>query len=199
MKFFLLSVPNQLSVYCGPKDGGRYDFSAACRVCGTGARRLDPIRLSPSILKDRVASTLKYEIMIPPRFLPALRAVGPNGLREIVTGKDRTPSGLFELIGETVFPPFGPATTGYTTSEQCPVCRRDGYFNIPHVPLHLAYDKPVPNCAVAETYKRFGNSRPNTDFKASYLAALRLILSEAMCEIIKGERTVKFVPVTTSS
>jgi len=199
MKYFLLSVRNQLSVYCGPKDGGRYDFSAACRVCGTGARRVDPIRLPHSNLKDRVASTLKYEIMIPPRLVPSLRAVEPNCLREIVTGKDRTPSGFFELIGETVFPPFGPSTTGYTTSEQCPICRRDGYFNIPHVPLQLAYDRSVPTCAVAETYERFGNSRPNPDLKASYFAAPRLILSEAMCEIIKGERSVGFVPVTTSS
>lgn len=98
-----------------------------------------------------------------------------------------------------VFPPFGPATTGYTTSEQCPICRRDGYFNIPHVPLQLAYDMSVPKCAVAETYERFGNSRPNPDLKASYLAAPRLILSEEVREIIKGERTVEFVPVTTSS
>jgi hypothetical protein len=56
----------------------------------------------------------------------------------------------------------------------------------------------MPNCGVAETYERFGISRPNPDLKASYMAAPCLVLSESVCEIIKNERTVEFVPVTFS-
>lgn len=91
-------------------------------------------------------------------------------LQTKISSTERTPSGGCQPIGETILPPFGLATS------------------------QLAYDKPVPNCAVAETYERFGNSRPKPDFKASYLAAPRLILSEAMCEIIKGERSVEVRP-----
>ncbi len=195
MKYFLLEVRNQLSVFCGPRDGGRYDCSVACGVCGTGARRLDPIRLPTGNLKDYLACTLKFEMVIPPRLMPALRAVAPNCLREIVTSEERTPSGFFELIGETVLPPFSPATTGFATEGQCGVCRRDGYFNVGREPLQLVYDQPVPTCAVAETYERFGNSRLTPEFSQSFLASPYLVVSEPVRDVLKGERGVEFVPV----
>lgn len=138
---------------------------------------------------------MKFETIIPPRLVPTVRAVAPSCLREILTGKSRTPTGFFELIGETVLPPFGPATTGFAIEGQCGVCRRDGYFNVGREPLQLAYEQPLPTCAVAETYERFGNSRLTPEFRQSFLASPYLVGSESVRDVLKGEPGVEFVPV----
>jgi hypothetical protein len=88
-------------------------------------------------LKDRVAITMKFETIIPPRLLPAVRAIAPNCLRDVFSLSSRTPTSFFELIGETVLAPFSPATTGFVIEGQCRACRRDGHFNVGRKPLQL--------------------------------------------------------------
>lgn len=201
MNAFLLITRNLVSEYCGPKDGGNYDLDDACPVCGTGARRLDPITLPVSRLKNRVSNTLKFEVVIPPRLVGAIKSLAPQCLREIRTGKARATTPFFELIPEITLPRWSAATTGWCISNlkmtaPCPVCKRDGYFNTTKMQLRLAYDKPIPPFSVAETYEHFGKSRLQPDFKKSLFAVPFLVVSEAMKDTLKDEHGVEFVPVS---
>jgi hypothetical protein len=199
MNASLLIIRNPLSCFCGPKDGGNYDLTDACPVCGTGARRVDPIKLPSACLKDRVSNTLKHEVVIPPRLVSALKAVAPQCLREIRDEKTGMPTSFFELIPEITLPPWGTATTGWCVSEMdppCQKCKRDGFFNIPKVPLMLTYDQALRSFSVAETYERFGKSRLKANFKKSLFASPFLVVDGAVRKVLSDERGVEFVPVS---
>ena len=198
MRKSLLVVGNQLPFFCGPKDGGKYDLTDSCPICGTGARRLDPIKLPVSRLKDRVSITLKHEVVIPPRLALAIKTVAPQCLREIrdEVGSGSTP--FFEFVPEVTLPPWNASTTGWTTSEMdptCPNCKRDGFFNIPKAPLCLSYDSPIPTFQVACTWECFGKSRLQPDFKKSLFAVPFMVVDESIEKILASEQGLSFVPV----
>lgn len=200
MKAWLLIIRNQLDCYCGAKDGGKYDLSNACPVCGTGARRLDPIRLPSAKLRKSVSITLKDELVIPPRLVPALKEVSPQCLREIRNEKTGAPTSFFEMIPELTLPKWSSATSGWCNSKMlppCPTCKRDGFYNIPHIPLMLAYDQDLPPFLVAETYECFGRSRVQPDFKKSHFAVPFFVVDETVRKVLAGERGLEFLPVRT--
>jgi hypothetical protein len=201
MKASLLVTRNQLPFYCGPKDGGAFDLTNACPTCGTGARRLEPIKLPGVRLKDRVSCTLKFEIVIPPRLVVAIRSTAPHCLREIRDDQTGEATAFFQLIPDITLPRWGVETTGWCTSEMdppCPICKRDGYFNVPKTPLKISYDQPVPTFALAETCEHFGKSRLQADFRKSLFASPYIIVSEAVEGVLSGEPGVEFVPVNFS-
>jgi hypothetical protein len=198
MKTSLLVIENQLSCYCGPKDGGNYDLSNACPVCGTGARRVDSISLPAARLKDRVSNTLKFEVVIPPRLAGAIKSVAPRCLRNIRDEKTGELTPFFQLIPEITLPRWSAATTGWCTSEMvppCSTCKRDGYFNVTKAPLRLSYRETLSLFSVAETYEHFGKSRLQPDFKESNFAVPLLVVSQALEDALAGEPGVTFVPV----
>ena len=198
MRASLLITTNQLHFYCGPKDGGSYDLRDACPFCGSGARRLDPIRLPSAQLKDRVSYTYKFEIVIPPRLVAPIRSVAPNCLREIEDEQTTETTAFFQLIPEITLPRWSTGTTGWCTSEmlpQCPNCKRDGYYNVPKMPLKIVYDQPIPSFSVAETFEQFGKARLHSDFKKSLFAIPFMIVSEAVQSVLSGERGLEFIPV----
>jgi hypothetical protein len=111
------------------------------------------------------------------------------------------PTPFFELISEITLPPWSAATTGWCMSETdppCPNCKRDGFFNIPKVPLKLAYDEEPRSFSVAATYERFGKSRLKADFRKSLFANPCFVVDEPVRKVLSDERGVEFVPVAFS-
>lgn len=195
MEAYHLIVSNEVATCCGPTDGGKYDLSDACLICGTGARRIDPIKLPVHKLKDCVSLTYFDEVVIPPRLVPAIKAVAPQCLREIHDGKTGLSTSFSELIPETMLPPWGATTTGWCRSDMdppCTNCKRDGYFGVPKVSLKLVYDKAILPFQVAATYEHFGKSRLLPDFKKSLLSMPRLVISESIKNILINERGLSF-------
>ena len=187
-----------MACYGGPHDGGRYDLSKACPVCGTGSIRLDPLRLPAAKFKTRVAITYDHEVVIPPELIPKLKKIVPECLKKIHHGtvKAAEPSGYCQLITQITLPCWSKQTTGFEKEDECPHCKRDGFFNIPRVPLRIVYDEQVPAFNVAETYECFGNSKLREPFKESHFASPLLIVNEAVQQILAGEKGVEFEPVT---
>lgn len=196
MSKYLLIIRNQLPFYCGTKDEGRYDMSNACPFCGTGAIRVDPIKLPATRLNDKVSATLKHEIVIPPRLVSCINQTSPNCLRQIKDDQTGLCLQHYQLIGHQCLPRFGNNSMGFTVEMQCPHCRRDGYFNIPKVPLNLSYNQNAPNFPVVETYEHFGNSRMRSPFKESNFAFPLFIVCETIHEILGNEPGVEFVRVS---
>ena len=194
-------VENLLPCFCGPKDGGSYAMDCACPSCGSGARRMDPIHLPRSKLRNRVSMTLKDEIVIPPRLAESLRRLSAGIVREILDSTSGHPTSFYQLIPELTLPEWDPSSTGWCLSAMDPPCRqcgRDGHYNIPHVPLRIRYTKPLPSFHVAATYEWFGRSVRHSDFSRSLFASPCLIVSESVQEILRGERGVYFESVDIS-
>lgn len=198
----LLSVSNRISDDCGPSDGGRYDFSDACSLCGTGALRIDPICLRSELLEDRVCATFLFEIVIPRRLVPALKAVAPKCLRDVLDVTTREPTGSCELIPELYLPPWSPSTSGLIRSKQLPPCvrcGRDGHYNTIKMEPALVYDILLPQFKVAGTYERFGRSGLRPDIKKSKFSHPLLMVDDSVREVLMNEEGVSFQPVRFSN
>lgn len=201
MNASLLGVRNQISDYCGTTDGGRYDFSNACSLCGTGASRIDPICLRSELLEDRVCSTLLFEIVIPPRLVPTVRAVAPRCVRDVLDVTTREPTGSGELIPDLYLPPWSPSTLGIIRSKQLPPCvrcGRDGHYITTEMKPALVYDIPIPEFKVAGTYERFGRSGLRPDIKKSKFSHPLLMVDDSVREVLMNEEGVSFQPVRFS-
>src|SRR6185436_7603907 len=112
MKAFIILSGNLVSLPGGPSDGGGYDLSTACPHCGTGARRLDPVKLPRSKLPKRPARTYTWQLILPPRLASAVKAVAPQCLRPVAdhTGQSTEHA---ELIGEKTLPPWRSESNGW--------------------------------------------------------------------------------------
>ncbi len=118
-------------------------------------------------------------------------------MREIKDAKTGAATDFFELVSETTLPRWNSTTTGWCVSEiqpQCPVCMRDGFFNVTREPLNLTYER-IPEFYIAETYEHFGKSRLNLDFTKSLLAVPFLVVDESIQKVLNGEHGVKFQEV----
>ncbi len=133
MTAYHMRIAKQLATGCGPTDGGLYDMSSACSTCGTGARRLAPIRLPGSLISNRVAVTWDREVTIPPRLAGVIREIAPRCLREIYDAESGARLPHSQLVPEIVLPKWNARTTGWAKSKvvpSCPVCDRDGFLII---------------------------------------------------------------------
>jgi hypothetical protein len=196
---FVLIVRNELSILCGPSDGGQFDMSDACPQCGTGGRRIECISLPESRLSDRVEATLNREVTIPPRLVDKIRRITPQCVREIRDPHTGHTIAHCELIPEITLPKWEPRTTGWCTSQMdppCPICRRDGFYNIPHVPLSLVYGITLSNFHIARTYECFGRSVLRADFLKSQFAKSKPVVSAEIKDALAGDPGLEFEPVT---
>ena len=194
-----LIVRNQVDLFCGPSDGGKYSLEEACSKCGTGAKRLDPLTIPrDQIPRDDIAVTLRRECIIGDRLSRVLTSRRISCLREVhdrATG-DSLP--VKELLPEATLPPFAAATNGYERSDSCPECGRDGYFDIPHVRLQIVYehlDSSFFRYDLLATFEHFGLSRLRHPFEDSVFAAPLYLVSGRLAALLRGCKKVELEPV----
>lgn len=198
---YRLAVRSLLEVEGGPSTGAKYSMRDACRVCGTGAVRLGPLRLrlgKHSVPK--IACTLDGEIIVGLEVHSALVAQGVTCTGPVLEAVTGDPLACFELCCQALLPPFSDQTTGYTREKQCQVCGRDGYFNVPKVKVELVYprlDDDVGGKHVLCTYERFGNSSLRSPFSESVFARPLYIVSRTVKDVLCGLRLreAEFQPV----
>jgi len=199
--YYLLTVGKQVGVYGGPYGGSEYSLVNACSVCGTGAECVGP-HILPGIRRawKGVLVTLDLEILIPDELAGALKTIGEDFLRDVVRPKSGERIPYYELMPQGILPRFSAQTKGYEIEAQCPACKRDGHFNIPHVPLQLVYEDVDPSLAKKDvlcTFEHFGNSKLRTPFKDSGFASPLFVVSERFATCLKenGARRVELEEV----
>lgn len=195
-------VRNATDIFGGPLHGTEYSLGGACPRCGTGAEQTGPLVLSRfKAPKKDVFSTLNDEILISPRFSDALRARGIQCVRQVLDAESKAPLPVLQLVADVVLPPFAASTTGYVRERACELCKRDGYFGIPHVPMALWYDA-LPSGLVEKdllaTFERFGNSRLRTPFRDSVFAAPVYLAGARLANELKQVKGVDFERVDVS-
>lgn len=200
-QFYEIIVSGLINVDGGPMYGTQYSLADACDRCGTGAKPVGPrIMRRFRVSNAPIFLSLDHEILVSLDMADGLRALGVESLADIRGVKTGEELPLKELRAEATLPPFSKETTGYEREGVCPKCGRDGYFNIPHVPLKLVYRGLAPEYAskkVLATYERFGNSRLREPFKDSVFAMPVYVVSALVASYLKKEagRRVTLVPV----
>ena len=111
---YVLSVAKQVNVLGGPSDDGRYSMDSACPQCGSGALRIEPLKLDQKRLpRESIFMTLDREYIVAQELAERIRNAGLGCLRTIVDLGSGMPLGYEELVPQDVFPPFSCKTTGY--------------------------------------------------------------------------------------
>ena len=196
MSHYLIKVTRRVRWVSWPRDGGRYDLTRACPKCGTGAIRVDPIFAVPSDCKRGVFTTDKVQVLVSKDIFARFSDAGIGGLRQVVTRNGRDPLEFWSLEPQTNLPPWSAESKGYAVENQCPDCRRDGFFDIPKIFPALVYHD-MPDGDLMATWEHFGNSRLRSPFAESVLAAPRLIVSERVRRILAEYRGVAFYEVAS--
>lgn len=200
--FYLLIVRNvEIDADGQAYYGTDYDMQDACPVCGTGAIAKGPRYMSGLNKKRKGLFQAGYgELLIEEKLAEKLLLKGVEGLAEVYNVKGQKMP-FMEIRGEATFPPFSSKTTGYEIGKQCLFCKRDGFFDIPHVPLKLGYenlDGNLPEKNILITYERFGYSKLRQPFKESGFAEPKFIVSEDLKDLFEREkvRGVEFELIT---
>jgi hypothetical protein len=184
-----LLVRKGIDVTGGVSAGTPYSFEGACRTCGTGASQAGPLHLPRfKAPKADLFATLDSEILVTPRLADRLRTAGVDSLGPVVA-KDGRALPFEQLLPQGTLPPFGAETTGFVRERPCPVCRRDGYFGIPNVPLCLTYPSlpaDLRDKDVLATFERFGNSRLRTPLRDSVFAAPVYVISGRVADVLSA-------------
>ena len=171
----------------------------ACPSCGTGARRIDPVKLPNSKLPKRPARTYTWQLILPPRIVSGLKTLAPQCLRPVVDHTDQLTE-YAELIGEKTLPPWRSESTGWCRDEKtappCPQCGRDGHYFAPGQLPKLCYDKADDGFAVAETYECFGRSWMRPELKRCVFASPALVINAEVAVLFERERGIELVEVT---
>lgn len=185
----------------GPSARGGYDLSLGCPRCGTGSKTGEALVLPSLDLKKKVMLTLKREYLVSADLAVRVSSIASHVLRRTLSKQAGASEKWFELIPEKTLPRFSEVSTGFEVERQCPVCKRDGFFNIPHVPLKLVYDierEALAGCHLLETFECFGNSRLLPLLSDCSFAAPKLIFSEKLKVLFEGIREVEFEEVEFS-
>jgi hypothetical protein len=175
----------------GPSRGGRFDMRSACPVCGTGAVRLDPLRLPAHDLPDSpVFLTVDFEMLIGAAVKRQLDNEGITCTRPVLDEVSGLPLEISELVPEATLPRFASSSSGYLRERPCPHCNRDGYFSTKRQPLFLKYSADVIQAYgsndLLATYECFGNSVLRTNFSKSHFATPRYIANEHLTLVLSG-------------
>lgn len=187
---FAVTIRHQTRVLGGPRDGGQYDLANACHRCGSGAVRLDPLRLSGGALPPgRACLTLDFEHLVPIEVAGLL--IGPHSsvVRPVLT-KEGARTRHVQLVAAGTLPPLLESSEGLEHSrDACPVCGRDGYFRRPKTELLLRFpdvDVALIERGLLETFEWFGLGRLREPFTDSVLAAPKLLASGPIARTLAG-------------
>jgi hypothetical protein len=141
--FLRLAVERAPKGFGGPKHGTRFDMRSACGRCGTGATQASPLMVRAAELPKTgdVVQTLDNDLLIPHRVVDVLRGSQVAGieLRPIMCVDGGKVDPWVQLIATTALPPMAETADGIVVENQCPACRRDGYFHRNDRPEEIAY------------------------------------------------------------
>lgn len=196
---YVITIRTQKSVYGGPKYGTTYSMKNACPQCGTGAVQEGPLKLPDlELAPKQVALTLDFEILFGEVLAEELMDQGFDCFVHARHHRTQVKLPSYQLLSQKLLPPFSPRTSGYETERQCQACKRDGYFNIPHVPLRLHYsqlDRHYLEHDVLATWEAFGNSRLREPYSESHIASPVLVVTQKLHEALQGLKGVEFTEV----
>lgn len=130
MKYFILGYNNAPIGESGESCKSIYDLQDACAVCGTGAKLVGKLRTKAltKVTKDFFA-TLDTDYIISERLYEKLvsEKIKIGELANIIDYKNNDLP--FYHLYTNIFFPVAARKGGLVIEDQCPFCKRNGYFN----------------------------------------------------------------------
>jgi hypothetical protein len=181
----------------GPRHGTEYDLTSACPKCGTGAVQTSCLSLRRSEIPTSgdVFEALTGEILVSPSVAGRLRKAGaPAGeLQAACEAGTKTELDWVQLLPHTELPRLDVKASGLEVEDQCPKCRRDGYFMRPDRPFRPTFTEaldPKELPIVARSWEHFGNSRLTEPFSQSFFAQPAIFVSSGALGVMKRLKSV---------
>jgi len=188
-----------------------YDFSEACAKCGTGAFVKDMLKVKLGFSPKHFFETLADDYLISEELHTKITAQDLNiGPLKKVSNKKGQLLPYYHLATRKILPPAD-VVSGLKIDEQCPACKRNGYFNdviigslekgIPTVvlPLVLTYQKDkIAEYGISDIFFSWeciglSSKRDNPDGIKRYARPM-LIVSERLKIVLEDEakRDIEF-------
>ena len=160
-----LIVPQQVEAALG-EEGTRHDRTRGCPRCGTGAPQIAPLFVKRSLLPREaiLCRVLRGQIVIAEDAAQALAEVGARGVQfGPVEDQSGHPVPWRQIMPDVTLPPMSRTSEWILTEDQCPHCRRDGFFHSRKHSAKIVYEgRGVSPDAVgdfAQTWECFGNTK----------------------------------------
>ena len=205
MNYYIISYKENPTGESGEQCKTEYDFTYACDECGTGAEVIGNLRVkSLSNIKKDFFETIDGDFIVSNRFYQNIKSYFANlELNQVRDSKNQLMD-FFHFNSNIVLPKFGNNSTGYIVENQCPICKRNGYFcdaqignvetKTPTIikPLILKYKKreleEFENSIIMKTWECYGlsNKIPKGKYLTRYARPL-IIVNETMKTIFGNE------------
>ena len=129
-KFYLLANTSKPSGYSGECLGAEYDMANACPNCGTGYKLIGNLPVKAVKLEKDFIQTLDRDYLISDKLFSALNLadIKVENLLHAINSKSKEELRYYHLKPDFSFPKMLPESEGITTDEQCPICKRNGFF-----------------------------------------------------------------------
>lgn len=131
MDLFLVTYLGEPKGSSGEEYGTPYDLSAACKICGTGARVEHALNVKGlKNIKRNVFQTLDGDWLISENFYQLFRKnnVLAHGLKQVVHYKSRHQLPYYHLDADQCLPKCE-EMKGLVVEGKCQTCKRNGFFN----------------------------------------------------------------------
>jgi hypothetical protein len=190
--------------------GTRYNFSVACPRCGTAAVQMENLKVKSRELSDRFCMAMSWfgHFIVREDLFENLVGVGldaRDALAVNILGKSEF--SWFQVLPRFSLPKMHVSSSGFQRSNHqfgisCPICDRDGYFNIGHVKEQFVFSrrtvadylKEVSNnhiikeCDYPEvffTWECFGKTIPGNVIPPKVLAYPKIVFKEKLMRVLK--------------
>jgi hypothetical protein len=197
MKYYLIIYKGKLIGESGESCDSTYELQNACTTCGTNAQ------LTGNLIAKRISNvkldffqTIDRDYLLSDKLFNFLKKRGLKiepMVRVIDLKKEET--GFYYFKSNFNLPKTTHMTTGLKTEDQCPICKRNGYYNDvkyqeseegikkTYPPIHLVYgnikDDLLESSDIFNTWEHFGLSNLKIEgIKVLRYARPMLVVSE---------------------
>jgi hypothetical protein len=210
-KFYLLFNTVKGTGYSGECLDAKYDMGHACPNCGTGYKLIGNLPVKAVKFQKEFIETLDQDYLISEKLYSELNSAGVkmDTLLRVINFKSKEELPYYHFNPELNFPKLLPESEGIVTDEQCPICKRNGFFDHQVFPKdasgevivdqvgfvsrkykYSSIDKTLfDQSDVFFTWEHFGYSRLKSDGKyVIRYARPRLIVSEIVKKVFEDQK-----------
>jgi hypothetical protein len=210
MKYYLLTYNGSLNGESAEDAGGKYDLNFACKICGTGARFIEPIPIKGIKGNKDFFQTLSRDFFVSKKMFQKLHMEGINisFCKQVIQAKSNTLLDYFYFRPIHHFPGMDLSLSeGISFGDlQCKTCKQNGFgdkliktgkttniiaprrYVYHHIPEELLNASDI-----FYTWEHFGSSRLKAEgIYVIGFARPRIILSENV-KIVFEEEKIKNV------
>ena len=130
MKYFIIGYNKAPIGESGESCNSKYDFQNACTVCGTGAELIGKLRTKGlSKVTNDFFVTLDSDYIISENLYDKLvnKKIKIGNLLNVLDYKNNNLP--FYHLYTNIYFPIAIKKSGLINEDQCPICKRNGYFN----------------------------------------------------------------------